>query len=63
MTSDEVEEMLSVLHNAAWAEWGSKPDNEFSQAELKTVANADQDSEGMHKLQEGFDALTTVCNM
>ena len=40
---------------------GSRPDNEFSQAELKAVANADQDSEGMHKLQEGFDALTTVC--
>ena len=55
--------MLSVLGNAAWAEWGRKPDSEFSQSELKSVANADHDSEAMQKLQEGFDAMSGACRI
>ena len=55
--------MLGVLGNAAWAEWGRTPDSEFSQSELKSVANADHDSEAMQKLQEGVDAMAGACRI
>ena len=63
MNSQEIDEMLRVLGNAAWAEWGRKPDSEFSQSELKSVANADHDSEAMQTLQEGFDAMSGACRI
>ena len=57
MNSQEIDEMLSVLGNAAWAEWGRKPDSKFSQSVLTSVANAYHDSEAMQLFQEGFDAM------
>ena len=59
MSSKEVEDMLSVLGNAVWAEWGNKPNHECNPAELKAAAN--HDSEAMKKLQEGFDAMKSAC--
>ena len=63
MNSQEIDEMLSVLGNSAWAEWGRKPDSEFSQSEFKSVANADHDSEAMQELEEGFDSMSGACRV